>query len=519
MKDYRMVYDSGSKSLKCAIADDIGNIIALESWEKEVIRSEDGFYREWNSKNFWDKVIELSKYTIKSAKIRPQDIKYITASSIRPSCVFTDEDNNAIYIGSSFELRGIDYAEEIEESFQELAGKSLYESTGHFPSLLMNPARYKYFQEEREKDDRIERIVQYLPMDSWILVKLGGEIHTNIVSAGESGFFDLETKFWHPIWDDILDLPEFFFPWPVLPGEIIGTVSEKYQKELGLNSETNLVAGMSDTQAALLGCGCVEEGSIGAVLGSTTPVQAITNQLIIDPSEKTWSGLFACKHLCNHYYLETNTGLTGQILKWAANLFYSDEELTLEKRYQRLDQAFKRYDQYEMEATVEQIRESSVYALLGPVPLSPSQTGTTPGLFQFQSPGGVEETIHNKDAFIAAVFDNIQFAITQNIEIAVKLSNISEPSYAIMGGIARNSILTQRFSDLLQKSIITSNNYEATIQGLLVLCQIASGNIRSIEDLKSQNQNLKTVDPREPMKQKLNIRYQTWQKMFKEFNS
>ena len=77
MTNYRMVYDSGSKVLKCAIADEMGKILALETWNKELIQSEDGYQREWNHRNYWEKLIELTNFTIKSSNINPNDIRFI----------------------------------------------------------------------------------------------------------------------------------------------------------------------------------------------------------------------------------------------------------------------------------------------------------------------------------------------------------------------------------------------------------------------------------------------------------
>lgn len=520
MNGYRMVYDSGSRLLKCAIADIDGNIVAINSYEPEVIASEDGLKREWNYRNYWDKLIKLTKITIKSAKIDPNDIKFITASSIRPSCVFTNEENNAIYIGASFELLGFDYAEDIEDKFYDITGKSFYESSGHFPSFLFIPARYKYFQEEISTDDRIEQITQYLPLESWILVKFGGEIHTNFLSAGESGFLDLDTKLWHPAWKDILDLPDYFLPWPVLPGEIIGLVDEEWQEKLGLGSETKLVAGLPDTQAALLGCQNINQDSITAVLGTTTPVQAITEELIIPEEEKTWAGLMMIKDLCDYYYLEANTGMTGQILKWAANLFFLNKNSTMKEVFKKLNNAYKEYDKFEEEKSLSELEDTRVYSLLGPAPLSNTQMKMAPGVFNFQSPGGVEEIRISKNTFITAVYDNIEFAVVKNIEIAEKIAHIKNPKISIVGGAARNPVLLQRFSDLLSTPITTSKSYETTIQGMLVLCDIAAGSIKSFEDLKLRNQNLallKKFNPRGSMKQKLKLRYQSWLNLFEDY--
>ncbi len=522
MTEYRMIYDSGSKVIKCGISDEYGKIMALHSWKPEVIESKDGFRREWDYRTYWDKVVELTKITIKSANINPVNIKYITSSSIRPSCVFADEDNNAVYIGASFELRGIDYADELEDEFYERTGKYMYETCGHSPSLLMPPARYKYFKEEVKNDNRIKSITQYLPQDSWILIKLGGEVHSNVVSAGESGFLDLETKSWHPAWEDILDLPEYFFPWPVLPGEVIGTVSKHYQDELGFSSDTKLVAGLPDTQAALLGCECVEDSSIGAVLGTTTPVQMVSNKLIISPKEETWSGLIAVKNICNIYYIEANTGLTGQLLKWGADLFFSSEKRDQLSQFEQLDRSYQRYDQFELNASMEEIRMASVYSFLGPSPLATTQMGITPGLFHFQSPGGVEEITIDKNSFITAIFDNIQFAITRNIEILreKRSRDIKKHSISIMGGITRNPVLIQRFSDLFGSTIISSRSFESTIQGLLVLCDIAAGKIQSLDDLRKRNQEMQTLrrsTPRPSMKLKLTKKFKTWQRLFSHY--
>ncbi|TXT67259.1 MAG: putative Xylulokinase [Promethearchaeota archaeon] len=520
MTEYRMVFDCGSKIVKCAIADEMGTIIAIDSWTPEVIESPDGFQREWNYNTYWDDLLKLTKKTIDSAKINPKDIKYITSSSIRPSCVFADDESNAIYIGASFELRGIDYADELEDLCSDWMGKSMYQSCGHFPSLLLPPARYKYFQEETDVDDRISQITQYLPQDSWILVKFGGETHASIVSAAESGFLDLETKLWHPAWKNILDLPDYFFPWPVLPGEIIGTVSEKYQQQLGLSSETNLVAGIPDTQAALLGCNSITEGSIGAVLGTTTPVQMVTQDLHISSEESTWSGLMTIKNLSDNYYIEANTGLTGQLLIWAAKLFFSDQLGSLKERFEALDLAYKRFDEFERGASSEEIRMKSVFSFLGPSPLASTQMGITPGIFHFNSPGGVEELTMNKDCFIASVFDNIQFAISGNIDYLLERIKMEKYTLSIMGGITRNPILLQRFADLYSMPIRTSTSFETTIQGMLVLCDIAAEKIQSIADLKEKNQQTNTIKeiyPRSEMNQKLSVRYSEWQRLFKKY--
>ena len=190
--------------------------------------------------------------------------------------------------------------------------------------------------ENQKNNDNPEKIAQYLPMDSFILMKFGAESHANYTSAAESGFFDLKAKFWAEVWSKIFDLPDFFFPIPVQSGEVVGYANEEVQQELGLSSECELIAGLPDSQAALLGLNCVTPGSFAAIMGSTTPVQGVSKTLHLDPQEKGWMGLFVCKNICDCYITEANMGVSGQIVRWAANTFAAQDGSSIDDRYSKL---------------------------------------------------------------------------------------------------------------------------------------------------------------------------------------
>ncbi|MBN2155022.1 MAG: FGGY-family carbohydrate kinase [Candidatus Lokiarchaeota archaeon] len=511
---YRMVYDAGSRALKCAIADESNNIIGIKKIFPEISVTEDGFGRSCNSVTFWNDLISLTRTTIKKAKINPKDIRFISACGIRPSCVFTDEENEALFIASAFDGRGIDVAEEIDTEFEEISGKSFYESTGHFPSLLFPHAKFGWIKANPYCLDEGKFITQYLPMESWILVRMGGEPHVNITSAAESGFFDLSSRFWHNGWYDVLDLPEEFFPPPVVSGEIIGNVSEEIQYKLGVSSETELVAGLPDTQSALLASGCVRTGSIGAVLGSTAPVQALTEELIIDADQRTWSSLYVVKNLCDAYIIEPNTGMTGQILIWAANLYAPSKLSSLNDKFNYIQNRYVEWDAHEKSISVDELKEQAVYAFLGPSPLAQSKTELGNAQFHLPTPGGVEEITSSQNAFIAAVYDNILFAVMRNIDYAKEIGQIKTPYYSVTGGASRSEILCQRFADITGTPFSRLGSHEASIKGLLMLCDIADGKITSLEDLDVYyKDHLQTIQPRKDMREKLISKYKTWERI------
>ncbi|TFH30769.1 MAG: hypothetical protein E4G98_01445 [Promethearchaeota archaeon] len=519
--DYRLVFDIGSKVIKCAIADENHRIIHWELIEPKVNITEDGFGRSWDEKIYWNQILQVAAKTISLSNVDPQTIRYISACSIRPSCVFTDEKLDPLYIGASFDIIGMDYGEEIEDKFQQEEGKSFYESSGNNPAFLMIPSRLAWIQDHR---DLFHGTIpsSYLPLESWLLCKFGAEIHTNYSSAAESGFFDLNGRHYPDAWYSIFNLKPNFFPFPVKAGEVVGNISGNIQEKLNLHPDTELVAGLPDTQAALLGANCLTPQDIGAVIGSTTPVQAITRELILDKDERTWSSLFAVKHLPINYILEANTGITGQVITWGANLFADNSNLPThsfmensneKNKYEILGQKFAEFDQWEVNTPKDRLSDQMVIGNLGPTPLASSSSERAPGEFYFPSPGGVEKFQIKQYQLVGAVYDNILFAVYRNIEYLHEIGNITPKSVAILGGVAQNSTLVQRFADLSKYTCHSSPSPESSLMGLLTLCDIASGKLKSIEDLKRnaiENHHLQKFQPRQEMSEKLLEKYKKW---------
>jgi sugar (pentulose or hexulose) kinase len=519
--EYRMVFDAGSKILKCAIADENNSIIALESIIPEVVRSEDGFGRSWKITDYWKNLLQLAEKTIKKTSIDPQKIRFITSSTIRPSCVFSDEDFNPLYIGSSFDILGIHYGDEIDEQFTELTGESLYQSTGHFPSFLMPPARFEWLRNNPDFIDN-KTIAHYIPLDSWILMKLGGEFHTNYTSAMESGFFDVRKKLWHDEWYSIFDIDDSFFPYPIQSGEIVGNVSSKIKDKLKLSSDTEIVAGITDTQAALLASNSINPGDIGVVLGTTTPVQAVAEKFYISKTERVWSTGISVKNLCDNYIVESNMGITGQVIKWAAHLFVSKNKKGISeptvKQYEDLGKQYQEFDEYEQEESLELVSSQSVFANLGPSTLESVSSERSGGEFYFPSPGGVDEFFISQKQLIGAVFDNIMFAVSRNIEIAKEIAQLEKISLSILGGPSRYKLLSQRIADLHNIPVKHLSNHEASIQGLLILCDVASGEIKNPSDLNkylAEKGELTNIEPRSTMTEKLQEKYNKWKRITK----
>ncbi|MHA1219521.1 MAG: hypothetical protein ACTSO5_12730 [Candidatus Heimdallarchaeaceae archaeon] len=119
---------------------------------------------------------------------------------------------------------------------------------------------------------------------------------------------------------------------------------------------------------------------------------------------------------------------------------------------------------------------------------------------------------------IGAVFDNIMFAVSRNIEIAKEIAQLENISLSILGGPSRYKLLSQRIADLHNIHVKHLSDHEASIQGLLILCDVASGKIKNPSDLSkylAEKGELTNIEPRSTMTEKLQEKYNKWKRITK----
>ncbi len=508
---YRLAFDPGSKSIKCAVGDGNDDIVAIESIRPAVATSDDGFCRNYDPSTYWKEILELARKTIAKSRVAADAIKYITCSSIRPSCAFVDEHDALVYIGSSFDIRGINTADTIEAEFEKASGKSFFKATGHFPLLMYPPARYAWYREN--EPGSFKRIAKYMPVDSWILGKFGAEDHANVASAAESGFYDIGRRDWNPEWADVLKLPTNFLPPVVESGEVVGDVSREARQALGLPGDAVVVSGMPDTQAALLGAGCINELDAAIVVGSTTPVQVLKRELLFDERARTWTTMINLKGVVDSYVIEASTGITGQLLPWLAGLLFTKDGQFKKEHLSALDEEYDLFDAEESEKPAD---SSDVLAFLGPDALASSSNTIVPGVFVFPTPGTVDEAALARRQLVAAAFENIQFAAYKNLSILPGIIGHRVGHTYLLGGVTRSATFCQRFADLANAPVRSTVEKEATMSGLFHACSVAAGYITSGTSLKQRIEpqgRLSIRTPRKGMVEVLQGRFSKWDSM------
>lgn len=157
----------------------------------------------------------------------------------------------------------------------------------------------------------------FLHQADWVNSKLLNRYgDTDINNALKSGY-DINYHQW-PQWFNKLDINLEWLPEVHQPGKILGTIDINIAKQLGLNPKTKIIAGTTDSTAAIIATGVSKVGEAVTSLGSTLVTKVIAKHPVSDPVYGVYSQPFG------KYWLvggASNSG--GAVLKQ----FFTNEQL------------------------------------------------------------------------------------------------------------------------------------------------------------------------------------------------
>jgi len=434
MENYNKILsiDVSSRKVKVGLVSDKLELMSVYAREYEIINEDiNGFAKRFDMDNIWDKIKDGIKNIIKGNK--PHKIIGISSCGQRLATIFLDKEGNEIYGGPNTDMRGIDSAYLIEDKFSE---EELFHITAHSPSLMFTLARLLWFQEEQQ--EKFEQIGKILMLDDWIGYKLSGLSFTDYTSIGESQLFDVKEKKWSNEIIDTFNLNPEIFPEIIDSGTITGELKSDLLKEFDLKQERiPIIKGCGDTQANLVGMGAIEADDIGISLGTTTPVNLVVNEPIVDPNLNFWT---ECHVVKDKWLIEANAGGTGRAYDW-------------------FKEAFVPYSQGDVNEIIKNFLSKvkpgagSTFTYLGPELMAvKDQTSIKRGVFVFQPPSMIGEELPKLENFARSVIEGICFGILENY-LALQQFSKSKPTTFSAGGMSKSKEFCQILANILNTQI------------------------------------------------------------------
>jgi len=395
----------------------------------------------------FENMLQLMENTLQQSKIDRKNVISIAVTSQRHGGIFLDANQNAVHACPNID----NMAGEEALIFSQAEGQRVYELTARWPTGLFHAVRLLWFK--RHKPDVFAKIKTFLMINDWFAFKLTGAMRSESTNAAETLLFDVKNLAWSDELIKFFEVETLELPQVVEPGTIIGTLKPDLATRLRVSQETTVVLAAADTQSALIGTGSMKNGDVTVVNGSTTPIQMVVDEILIDKKFRIWTG----PYLPGQWVLESNCGKSGMIyrqyLKHLSDflrLFDPADKLTIDELSAMTD---KHLD-----------AATGVQPFLGPCICDMSKfLGMLNAMF-FE-----HETVNPFLAVIPSFIENLAFAIVANIEQLEDISGVPIQTIRMTGGGNRNPLLAKILPLLLKDRTITkSASTESTSRGAAI---------------------------------------------------
>ncbi|MFW5450417.1 MAG: FGGY-family carbohydrate kinase [Methylophagaceae bacterium] len=281
--------DLGTSGCRTCAIDDQGDVIANS--QQAIINPQ---LSEQDPYIHWQVVKQVLTQLI--AQCRDYTIKTIAVDATSGSILVTDKQGQPL----TPILMYNDNRATTES--QKIANIAPSESAAHGASSGL--AKLLYLQQDNDLPENSLLMHQV----DWINFKLGAPLgitdHNNALKSG----YDPVEQCW-PAWIDDLTNQKAL-PKVVAPGTVIGRLSDKLCQQFKLDTPPNIIAGTTDSIAALIATGANASGDAVTSLGSTLVVKLISDKSIFVPEQGIYSHRLGDKWLVGG---ASNTG--GAVLK------------------------------------------------------------------------------------------------------------------------------------------------------------------------------------------------------------
>ncbi len=463
---YLLTIDAGTGSGRAVIFDEKGNQLGVgqEEWTHSC---EDGVAGAMNfdAKSGWALVCRCIKTAIAEAGIKADEIKAVTATSMREGIVLYDKDGNEIWAVANVDSRA---GAEVSTMKKEFAGveEEFYAQSGQTFALGALP-RLSWLKNNRPH--LYEKVTHLTMIDSWVLYRLSGVFACDPSNGGTTGIFDLGKRDWAKEMASKVGIKSDIFPPIFEPGKVIGEVSKKASDESGLAVGTPVVMGGGDVQMGSAGLGIVKEGEC-AVLGGSFWQQVVNIKAgVVDPSMNLRINPHVVTGLSQ---AEGITFFAGMIMRWFRDTLAKNER----------DEAAKLgIDAY---AHLEKLASCVPVGSYGIIPIF--SDAMKYGKWIHAAPSFLNLPFDSEKMGVAALFrsleENAAIVSGVNLEAIAKFSGANPAHIVFAGGASKGFLWPQILSDITGLPVKTPIVKEATSLGAAFAAGSGVGIYSSIEE-------------------------------------
>ena len=457
-KDLILAIDNGTQSLKTALFDGSGNLLAKEQQAFDPYFSTQPGWAEQDPQVFWRALCSACRRLWREHGSLKERIACVALTSQRGTVINVDNNGQplrpAILWLDQRKTRGL-------------------LPIGGWWGLLFKIARLHttiaYFQAEAEANwiytyqpDIWQDTHKYLLLSGYLTYRLTGEYVDSI--ACQVGYipFDYKRMRWARDWDwkwRCLPVAPEKLPRLIPPGKVLGEISGIAARETGIPKNLPMIAAAADKACEVIGSGSLD-ASIGCLSYGTTATINVTHKTYVEPIPLLPAYPSAVP---GYYTVEVQVYRGYWMVNWFKEEFGYPEKKEAREKGLTAEMLFERL--------LDDIPPSSMGLILQPY--------WTPGL---KSPGPEAKgaiigfgDIHTRAHLYRSIIEGLAYALREGKERIEKRSKTAITSLRVSGGGSQSSQALQLTADVFGLPTARPHLYETSALGAAIDAAVGVG--------------------------------------------
>ena len=439
--------DSSTTSTKAIAFDRNGKMVAYASEAIPLFSPQPNHY-EQDPSDWWRSARKALKRITR--QVDPERIAALAVSNQRETFVPLSKDGK--HLRPAIVWLDERCKDDVEPFARRIGKNRIHRITGKPADYA--PVVYRLAWMKKNEPRLFRKIGMICDVHTYLVWKLTGSFKTSWASADPLGLFDLENKRWSPMILKALELKEQQLPEAFCPGTILGRVSQAASKATGLSTNTLVVAGGGDGQAAGLGSNVLTSRRAYLNLGTAVVAGVYGTQYKTSKAFRTMS---SCSE--SGYYYECSLRAGTFAVDW------------LIKRVLKIDPAKQPdiYKQLEREARQVSVGSDGLFHL-------PYMCGVMNPYWDINAKGAFVglSSSHSRGHLYRSILEGIAFEQLFAINSVEGTIGTRVNDFVAIGGGAANNLWCQILADVTGRRICIPENTEASALGAAIAAAVCS---------------------------------------------
>ncbi len=313
-----LAHDLGTTGDKASLFDSDGNVRA-STFAGYATDYPSPNHVEQNPEDWWKAVVNSTQQLLALQHVSPADIACIVFSGQMMGCVPVDRQVKPLR--QSIIWADTRAVAEANRLIDRTGAQAVYQITGHRASPSYSAAKIMWVR--NHEPELFAQAHKFLHAKDFIVARLTGKFVTDYSDASGMNLYDLKTRQWSQTILNAIELDPERLPELHPSTDVVGEVSIRAAREVGLAADTPVVIGGGDGSCAATGAGVVREGAAYNYLGSSSWIGIATREPVYDPSMRT----FTFAHLVPDLFTPTGTMQSaGGSYQWLRDVFCVQEK-------------------------------------------------------------------------------------------------------------------------------------------------------------------------------------------------